>query len=595
MENRANDTKQKRLGRLDKAPTGIAGFDDLSGGGLPAGRPTLICGGAGCGKTLFAVTFLYKGASEYGEPGVFVSFEEGPDDLIKNVASLKFRIDELIDGKKFAIDHVRIDRTEPEETGEYDLEGLFVRLNYLIDSIGAKRVVLDSIETLFGGLANTGILRSELQRLFRWTKDKSLTLIVTGEGGNGQLTRQGLEEYLSDCVIFLDNRVHNQISTRRLRIIKYRGSTHGTNEYPFLIDDQGISVMPITSVELGYVVSTERISSGIPDLDLMMGGEGYFRGSSVLISGTSGTGKTSTAATFANSACSRGERCLYFAMEESPLQVMRNMRSLGLDLGKWVDKGLLRFSANRSAVYGLEMHLAIIHREIDMFAPLAMVVDPLSSFAGAATVDQLRAMSLRLIHYLKSKNITLVLTDLTHGQVEVANTEAQISSLMDSWLLLHNKEYNGERNRQLYLLKSRGMAHSNQVREFLMTNDGIVLRDVYLGPEGVLTGSARLAQEAAQSEAAQQWEVEVKRRSRASERKQRQIHAQIDALKAKLAQEEDELKNLDNESQMQLQRLQEDRRLMAITRNVPRPVEPGREKMVSSGRASSRVTREKKA
>src|SRR5678816_1941750 len=368
---------QRKTNRgLEKVPTGIHGFDEITGGGLPQGRPTLVCGGPGCGKTLFAMEFLVKGALEFGEPGVFVSFEETSDELAKNVRSLGFDLDDLIARKKIAIDFVRIERGEIEETGDYDLEGLFVRLGHAIDSIGATRVVLDTIETLFSALSNEGILRAELRRLFRWLKKKGVTAIITGERGEGSLTRQGLEEYVSDCVILLDHRVIEQISTRRMRVVKYRGSTHGTNEYPFLIDENGIHVLPLTSLRLDHGASTERISSGIPQLDSMLGGEGYYRGSSILVSGTAGTGKTSLSAHFANTTCARGERCLYLAFEESPAQLVRNMKSIGVDLGPWLKKGLLRLEASRPTLLGIEAHLAVIHKIVNEFQPQQAFLEP---------------------------------------------------------------------------------------------------------------------------------------------------------------------------------------------------------------------------
>jgi len=523
-----------------KAKTGIVGLDELTGGGLPAGRPTLICGAAGCGKTLMAVTFLYNGAARFGEPGVFMTFEERPDDLVKNVVSLNYDLDRLIKDNKLAIDHVHIERTEIEETGEYDLEGLFIRLGYAIDRIGAKRVVLDTIEALFGGLSNEAILRAELRRLFEWLKDKGVTAVITGERGEGQLTRHGLEEYVSDCVILLDHRVQEHITTRRLRVVKYRGSAHGTNEYPFLIDETGISVMPVTSAGLDHGVSDERISSGIRNLDEMLEGKGLFRGSSVLISGMAGSGKSSIAAQFADSVCRDGGRCIYFALEESPAQITRNMRSIGLDLQKWVDLGRLRFQAHRPTLFGLETHLATIHRDVQEFEPAAVVIDPLSSLLHAGDKHDAQAMILRLVDFLKARDVTTLFTNLTHGNVEHAMTDMQVSSLMDTWLLLYNRESNGEHNRELYLIKSRGMAHSNQVREFVMTRNGIELRDVYVGPEGVVTGSARLAQEARERERSLQERQDAERRTQEFARRRRRLEAQIEELQAQLADEQTE-------------------------------------------------------
>ena len=561
------DTKARELPVLAKSPTGIQGLDEVTYGGLPKGRPTLFCGAAGCGKTLFAMTFLYNGATQYGEPGVFVAFEEQSAELIKNVSSLNYDIQKLIAEKKLALDHVKLERTQIEEAGEYDLEGLFIRLGYAIDSIGAKRVVIDTIETLFGGLQNPAILRAELRRLFEWLKDRGVTAIITGERGDRTLTRHGLEEYVSDCVILLDHRVTDQLSTRRLRIVKYRGSAHGTNEYPFIIDEEGITVMPITSAGLAHDASTERVSSGIPDLDLMLEGSGFFRGSSVLISGMAGSGKSTVSAHFADAACGRGERCIYFAMEESPQQIIRNMKSVGLNLQKWVTKGLLQFSAKRPSLFGLETHLAAMHREVMRFDPAVVIVDPLSALMNAGEAGDVQAMVLRLVDFLKSRSVTTLFTSLTHGNVEHAKTDVQISSLIDAWLLLYNKESDGEHNRQLYLLKSRGMAHSNQVREFLLTDQGIKLRDVYIGPAGLLTGAARVQQEHKDRTTRLVREQETERKKREVARKRRQIKAQIELLQAELAAEEAEANQLNTEATEREERLTADRSELTRSRS----------------------------
>ena len=470
---------------LPKAPSGIAGLDEITGGGLPRGRPTLVCGAAGCGKTLLAMEFLVRGATEFGEPGVFVAFEETAADLTQNVRSLGFDLDALVRRKKLVLDHVRIERSEIEEAGEYDLEGLFIRLGHAIDSIGAKRVAIDTLEVLFGGLADHNILRAELRRLFRWLKDKDVTAVITGERGEGTLTRHGLEEYVSDCVIVLDHRVTDQLSTRRVRIVKYRGTTHGTNEYPFLIDDTGISVLPITSLGLEHRAPDERISMGVAELDEMLGGAGVYRGSSVLISGTAGSGKTSLAAHFVDAACRRGERCLYLSFEESPQQLMRNMRSIGLKLMTWVKKDLLRFHSTRPSAYGLEMHLAMVHRMVKEFQPRVVVIDPITSFLNAGGSVETEGMLMRLIDYLKAQDITAVFTSLTRGGEAVEGSQVAVSSLIDTWLLVRNIEVGGERIRGLYVLKSRGMAHSNRIREFLLTDRGVNLREVS-GLEGVV-------------------------------------------------------------------------------------------------------------
>ena len=465
-------TKQ-RVKLLPKSPAGIPGMDEITGGGLPKGRPTLIAGGAGCGKTLFAMEFLVNGAVQYDEPGVFIAFEENAEELTQNVASLGFDLKELINKKKLIIDYVRIERSEIEETGEYNLDGLFIRLGHAIDSIGAKRVVLDTIEVLFAALPSHAIIRAELQRLFRWLKNKGVTAVVTAERGDGTMTRFGLEEYIADCVILLDHRVIEQISTRRIRIVKYRGSLHGTSEYPFLIGRNGISILPITSLGLEHKVSRERISSGIKDLDDMLDGKGYYRGSSILLSGTAGTGKTSLAVAFVDAACQRGERCLYFAFEESTSQILRNMRSIGIDLAPHVKKGLLQFHVARPTLHGLEMHLVTMYDLINEYKPSVVVLDPITDFTVVGTKAEVKAAITRIIDFLRTNQITGLLTSFTLEDNMPDQLIVGISSLIDAFISLRNLESNGERHRGLFVLKSRGMAHSNQIRSLSLSDDGI--------------------------------------------------------------------------------------------------------------------------
>jgi circadian clock protein KaiC len=467
----AKQNNQVKL--LPKSPTGIPGMDEITGGGLPKGRPTLVAGGAGCGKTLFAMEFLVNGSTQYDEPGVFVAFEENADELAQNVASLGFDLKKLGKQKKLLIDYVRVERSEIEETGDYDLEGLFIRLGHAIDSIGAKRVVLDTIEVLFSALTNQGILRAELQRLFRWLKEKGVTAVITAERGDGSMTRFGLEEYVADCVILLDHRLNDQISTRRLRIVKYRGTLHGTNEYPFLIGRHGISVLPITSLGLEHQVSTERISTGVKELDEMLGGKGFYRGTSVLVSGTAGTGKTTLASTFVDATCKRGERCLYFAFEESTGQILRNMHSVGLDLAPHLKKGLLQIHVARPSQYGLELHLVTMYDTIKSFEPSVVILDPITDFATVGSAAEIKAAVTRIIDFLKSSQITGMFIAVTSGRDQADQSVVGISSLIDAWISVRNLENNGERHRGLFVLKSRGMAHSNQIRSFELTSNGI--------------------------------------------------------------------------------------------------------------------------
>jgi circadian clock protein KaiC len=570
--------RPRRSSSLPKASTGIQGLDELTGGGLPQGRPTLLCGSAGCGKTLLAMEFLVRGAVECGEPGVFMAFEENTTELATNFASLGHDLKALVAQKKLVLVFVHVERSELDETGEYDLEGLFIRLGHAIDRVGAKRVVLDTIEALFSGLSNTAILRAELRRLFRWLKEKGVTAIITAERGDTSLTRYGLEEYVADCVILLDHRVEGQMATRRLRIIKYRGSTHGTSEYPFLIDEGGISVLPISSTGLTHDAGTERVSSGVPRLDAMMGGKGYYRGSSVLVTGAAGTGKTSLAAHFIHAAAARGERCLFLAYEESSSQIIRNMRSIGIDLEPPVRRGMLRFHAVLPSTCGLEMHLVTMHRLVSQFSPRIVVIDPVTNFAALGSEAEVKAMLTRLIEFLKMHQITTMFSSLTVGGTPLEATDLGVSSLMDTWLLLRDVQNGAERNRFLQIVKSRGMAHSNQMREFLLTDHGVDLRDVYIGPSGLLlAGGAREALEAQEKAQALVRGQDTEGKKRRLESRRQAMEAQVAVLQAEFEVEQAEVARTVGQDQTRAGVLAGDRAQMARQRQS----DPG-----ATGRAS---------
>ncbi len=566
---RSTTLKEKSL---EKAPTGVNGLDDITDGGLPKGRPTLVCGSAGSGKTLLAMEFLIKGAKKYGEPGVFIAFEENEEELTKNFASLGFDLDDLVAKNKIIVDYIHIDRSEIEETGEYDLEGLFIRLGLAIDSIGARRVALDTLEVLFAGFRNETILRSELRRLFSWLKEKGVTAVVTGERGEASLTRYGLEEYVADCVILLDNRMKEQIATRRLRIIKYRGSKHGTNEYPFLIEEDGMSVLPITSLGLEHEASAEKISTGIERLDTMLGGHGYYRGSNILISGTAGTGKTSFAAQFCKAACERGEHCMYFAFEESPGQISRNMRSIGIDLQPYIDSGIMQIHASRPMAYGLEMHLTTMNKVLDTFNPDVVVIDPISNLTNVGTEDDVKFMLTRLIDYLKLKNITTVCTSLVeHESTEGVNAHG-ISSLMDAWINLRFFESDSELNRGFSVIKSRGMEHSNQIREFMLTDHGIEIKNVYLGQSGgLLMGSSRAVQEANEMAEAASQSQNLARKKREMENKLKALDAQIAVLNTEFEMQKEELDKLASQDELRNKALTNSRSKISMIRKADAP------------------------
>ena len=541
-------TKQEagpQLAALPKSPTGIMGLDEVTQGGLPRGRPSLVCGPAGCGKTLLAMEFLVRGIMQFGEPGVFVAFEETRDDLVANVASMGFDLAKFEAEGMLVVDHVSVVPNEMMETGSWDLEALFIRFGASIDAVGAKRVVIDTIETLFGAFKDTATLRSELRRLFLWLKARGVTAVITGERGGGTLTRHGIEEYVSDCVIVLDHLVTEQTSVRRLRVLKYRGSLHGTNQYPFLIGEHGVSVQPITSLGLQHGVSTERISTGVPRLDLMLGGQGPFRGSSVLVSGTAGTGKSTLAAQFCDAACARGERAIYFAFEESQDQIIRNMASVGMSLGVWVEQGLLQFRCVRPSLFGLEAHLSAMQIEVEKFSPSVVILDPISDLMGVGTGHDVSSMLTRQVDFLKGKGVTAMYTSLgSEGQGEP--TDHLIASLIDTWLFVRTLEGNGEHNRALSVLKSRGMAHSNQVREFLITDRGVELADVYVGPQGVLTGSARAAQEAQERSDAVKREEDLEQRRANLERERQSVEAKVAVLWREFEDEADAVSRLLN-------------------------------------------------
>jgi circadian clock protein KaiC len=539
--------------KFPKTPTGVDGLDEITDGGFPKGRPTLICGGAGCGKTLLSMQFLIKGITDFKEPGVFMSFEEPSDDLTLNVKSLGFDLDKLKADKKLVVDHVRVERSEIEEAGEYDLDGLFIRLGHAIDSIKAKRVVLDTIESLFAGLDNQAILRAELRRLFHWLKTKGVTAIITGERGEATLTRQGLEEYVSDCVIVLDHRVTEQVSTRRLRIVKYRGSTHGTNEYPFLIDKDGISVLPITSLKLDNEVSSDVISTGVPGLNAMFQGGGFYRGSNILVSGTAGTAKTTIGCYFANEQCENKEKTIYFAFEESPQQLVRNMRSIGIDLGQHIKNGLLQIHSSRPSLNGLELHLLTLRKLIKEFKPTTIIIDPISNLISVGSEHEVRSMLVRLIDMLKANNITALFTSLNKqtDNFRPDLAEESVSSLVDTWITVRDMEGIGERNRGIFIVKARGMGHSNQVREFVITSNGIELLDVELGPNGILTGAARQSHQFKKTVSDIKLQNEINRKDREIERKRKVLEANIEALRNEFESAEEELSSLKATEELQ--------------------------------------------
>ncbi|HXG58505.1 MAG TPA: circadian clock protein KaiC [Thermoanaerobaculia bacterium] len=561
-------SRNARLPVLGKTPTGIEGLDVILEGGLPAGRPTLVCGGPGCGKTLLALEFLVRGATRFGEPGAFICFEETPDELARNAASLGFDLAGLEKSGLLAVDYVFLDRHEIAETGEYDLEGLFIRIGAAIDAVGAKRVAIDTLEALFAALPNEFIVRAELRRLFRYLKERNVTAVITGERGERTLTRHGLEEYVSDCVIVLDHRIVEHVATRHLRAVKYRGSRHQTNEFPFLIDDGGISVLPITSAGLQHEATRHRISTGVAGLDEMLGGSGIYRGSTLLLSGTGGTGKTSVAAHFAAAACARKERALYCSFEESSSQIIRNMRSIGLDLARWQSSGLLSFHCARPTSGGLEYHLAVLLRRIAERKPSVVVIDPATSLEAVGGGVETKAMLVRLIDFLKNSGITSVLTSLIAGGHPLETSDVGISSIVDVWVVLRDIELNGERNRLVHVLKARGMNHSNQVREFIISSQGIRLVDAWLGPEGVLTGSARVAQERTAHLDAKRREMAIAARKRELARRKAALDAQIAALTAAFEAEAEQIRSeISNEGTVEKE-LEAARRAMAVSRGV---------------------------
>jgi circadian clock protein KaiC len=557
----------RRKGSLDKAASGLEGLDEITLGGLPRGRPTLVYGGPGCGKTLFGIQFLARGAAQHHEPGVFLAFEESIDDVKQNAQALGYDFRALIDQKLLALEHAVIDPAREIGHGEYDLDALFMRLARAVDSLSAKRLVLDSPEVLIRQDADKAAIKESSERLFRWLRNRGVTSIVTAAEGNGG-SRHGFEEYIADCVVRLDHRLDQQVSTRTLRVIKYRGSAHGTNEYPFLIDQSGIRVLPVTSIGLNHQVSTERVSTGVSRLDTMLGGAGFFRGTTVMLSGTPGSGKSSLAAHYTDAACRRGERVLAFTYEESPRQITRNMKSIGLDLERWESQGLLRFIAARPSMYGLEMHLAIMLGAIAEFDPQSVIIDPISNLVRAGREREAQTMVVRLIDALKTRGITTILTHPTSGLPSADHTDLAISSIIDTWMFVQNLQNGGERNRALYILKSRGMAHSSQIREFVITGEGIELIDVYTGPDGVLTGTARASREAQDKAATRGRQQEIEREKRRIGRRRKAVEAQIAALEAELEAEELDSSRLIEHAEAREGQLSQDREEIARRRSA---------------------------
>lgn len=561
-----NNNKTVADKQLAKCPTGIEGLDTITNGGLPRNRLTLICGSAGSGKTSLGVEFLVQGIIKYNEPGLLITFEEKPQEIIENAASIGFDLEDLINKKKLFIEYIQLQEEEIAQSGDYTLEALLIRFEQIVTSIAIKRVSLDTLDSIFAILGNTPILRAEIYRLFSWLKQKNITSLVTSEAGINTLSRNGLEEYISDCVISLRTNIVSEVLTRLLRIVKYRGSKHGTNEYPFLITDSGINLFPITSNYLNNIVSTEFVSTGVKELDEMMDNKGYYQGSTVLITGTAGTGKTSLASIFSNSICQTGERCIYFTFEEMINQILRNMSSINLNLQQWIDKDLLKFYAYRSSIYGLETHLLTIQNLIKQFKPQAVIIDPINNFELIGTELEIKSMMTRLIDFLKAQQITALFTSLTTVINPKEHAEVGISSLIDSWLVLQNLEYAGERTRGITIVKSRGIAHSNQIREFIITSNGVKLEKIYVGPNGILTGSARLDQEEQENLQFLLQEKETLRRKKLLEHKKATLEAKIMALKSEFDADTEEIESLIMKEEIQNKGILETRSTMAQRR-----------------------------
>lgn len=568
-QNKKTMVWRKPARAIAKCPTGIPGLDEITRGGLPRGRPTLVAGGPGSGKSVLAMDFIMRGILEHREPGVFVSFDERPLDVARNAASLGFDLKQLEGRKKLVVDHISMNKPELK-TGDYDLEGLFIRLERSIRAVNAKRVSLDSLDALFSGPFDDSVLRPELRRLFDWLKAKGVTALITSERGKGELTRHGLEEYLSDCVILLDQRVEQDISTRRLRIVKYRGAGFGTNEYPFLIDEQGVTVMPITSRALRHGVSKERVSTGIARMDAMLGG-GYWRASAILMSGTAGTGKTTLASHFADAMCNRGERCLYFSFDEAPDQIRRDLLSVGINFEKWEKRGLLRIESLRATTQGLEEHLHLITQKVRSFKPAAVIVDPITGLLPLAPMYASHSMLTRLIDFLKGEMITTFFTSLTEGQGAPERSGLGVSTLIDTWLVVRDIESNGEKNRGMFIVKSRGTNHSHQVREFLLTDRGVQLVDVYVGPAGLLVGAAGMSQLAQEKAENMEKHQDIVRKRHALEAKRKAFEKQMDATRASYDAEENEALRSFSEMEKRRKTLISDRTSVAAYRKADLP------------------------
>ena len=478
MESKSNSKKniaetELSITKLPKSLTGIQGLDDITYGGIPQNRPTLLVGSIGTGKTIFAMEYIINGITMFNEPGVFMTFEEQTDELQINVTSMGYNLSKLIADNKIYLEHLHIDHREIQATGKYDIEGLFIRIEMAIEKVKAKRIVLDALDTLFIGL-DSQILRSEIKRLFFWLKEKKVTAIITSEVGDIFLTRLGFEEVVADCVIELNNRLNNQISTRRLRIVKYRGSYHSTNEYPFMIDHKGITIFPIISEAPQIIVSNERISSGIKQIDEMLDGRGFYVGSSILVSGSAGTGKSSIAASFIKDVCEKKGTALYCAFEEAPNQIKRNMASIGIFLEPYEKSGNLHFYYSRPTLQTLELHFIAIKKLIKQINPSVVILDPITNLMIENINSDIRTMLTRFVDYLKMEQITVLLTaTLTVSSLELIQSNEGISSMVDTCIMIQEKNIIDSRRRTLYIMKSRGICNSKKEVEFIITSEGI--------------------------------------------------------------------------------------------------------------------------
>ena len=553
-------TKGKVKSSSDIVSTGVKGLDDVLGGGIPQGHAMLLVGKPGTGKSILSMEYLLHGIELHKENGVYISFEESEKQIISNAASFGWKFEEMVKKNKLAISYIDMQPEQMRTVGDYDLSALILRVKGAIKKVNARRVVIDGINNLLSTFDDERIIRSDLLRLIREIKEVNATIFITGERGHDSWSKMGFEEYLADGLMHLDNRTDGNYQTREIQVVKCRGINHYTGKSPFIINSEGMSIRPLITADFDYKVLKSRVSTGIADIDNMLGGKGLYRGSTVYITGPSGAGKTSISSSFANGACSRGERALFLAFEESSDQIIRNMKSIGLSLDKWVNEKLLYFYTARATTNSLEGHLDNIMTMVREVEPTCVVLDPISAFRPIANENETKLMLIRLNDYLRARKITTVFTALSSDGEYSEHADVQLSSIADTWIVVRIMDYKGERNNVMQLMKSRGMSHSRQMKEMYFTGNGLKLQNVYQGPEGVLTGAARIGQEKYEKLKEARNVIEIDKNRKKIERKKSLLEASIEALKHEYEEELEALHAAIEEAEEQNSKIKETRK-----------------------------------